>query len=98
VSGDQAIFPEAVKEGLYFDSTIVPSITANFRILPDPFATRIRVQLSPGVAQNRQLQRRLHTAIERYVDAPFVVMCEAYDTFRSGMGLDYERKFSYLGR
>jgi hypothetical protein len=36
-------------------------------------------------------------AISRYTDVPITVSCEAYESFGSGMALDYERKFDYLG-
>lgn len=96
-SGESQIYPEAVKEGLYHDADLAVLTTANFRLVPDPAVAWVRIQLSPGVRENPEIERRFHTAIAHYVRVPFRVGCEAYERFGSGMLLDYERKFDYLG-
>jgi phenylacetate-CoA ligase len=96
-AGDAPVFPEAVKEGLYHDSALAELTTANFRLVSGAAAAVIRVQLAPGVRQNPKLEDAFRDAISNYVDARFTVVCEAYETFGSGMALDYERKFQYLG-
>ena len=98
LAGDAPVFPEAVKEGLYANAALVPHITANFRIVSGPHHARIRIQLSPGVGASSRLEQDFKHSIGNYVRAPFEVSCEPYETFGSGMTLDYERKFSYLGR
>ena len=44
------------------------------------------------------IEKGFKDAISRYVRGSFEVACELYDGFGSGMALDYERKFDYLGR
>lgn len=97
-AGSAQVFPEAVKEGIYHDSELVPLTTANFRLVSGPEFARVRVQLAPGTAPSAELDARFHAAIARYVPlAQLQVSCETYERFGSGMSLDYERKFNYLG-
>ncbi len=96
-AGNCAIYPEQIKEAIYLDPDLARQITANFRLLPDGNSARVRIQLSPGMSSSRDMERRFCEAIARYVAAPVMVSCEAYETFGSGMQLDYERKFDYLG-
>lgn len=92
------VYPEAVKEGIYFDPELARLITANFRLVSGPERVRIRIQLSPGIVPGPEIEKRLNEAISRYVRGSFDVVCEPYESFGSGMALDYERKFDYLGR
>lgn len=94
--GDEPIYPEQVKEGLYAHAELARLTTANFRILSGRDKATIRIQLSPGLAPDGQVEGRFAEAIAAYVSAPFCVRCESYATFGSGMALDYERKFDYL--
>lgn len=95
--GKTPVYPEAVKEGIYYDFDLAALTTANFRLISGPDAVQIRIQLSPGQASISELNRRFQDAIASYVDAPITVSCENYQSFGSGMALDYERKFQYLG-
>lgn len=97
-AGESRVYPEAVKEGLYHNDSLAASTTANFRLLSGSAAAVIRIQLSPGIHPDAALPAAFHAAISNYVDAPYSVTCEAYESFGSGMGLDYERKFQYLGK
>ena len=96
-AGEQLIYPEQVKEGLYARAELAKLTTANFRILSGPDEATIRIQLSPGLAPDDGVDERFAEAIAEYVCAPFGIRCERYETFGSGMALDYERKFDYLG-
>ncbi len=96
LAGRSPVYPEAVKEGLYHEPALAKLLTANFRLASESERVRIRVQLSPGVLPDRQIEKELSLAIRRYVCAPLEVSCERYETFDGGMSLDYERKFSYL--
>jgi phenylacetate-CoA ligase len=96
-AGDQPVYPESVKEGIYHDAAVVELTTANFRLNSGAERVRIRLQLSPGVMPDRKLTERFAAGIAVYVRAPFDLTCERYEEFRSGMALDYERKFQYLG-
>jgi phenylacetate-CoA ligase len=96
-AGNHEIYPEGVKEGIYWDPQLAALATANFRIVSGEEFAKVRIQLSPGVAPSGKLNQRFAEAIARYIDAPFQVACELYESFSSGMSLDYERKFDYLG-
>ncbi|MEA3210066.1 MAG: hypothetical protein QOE70_3123 [Chthoniobacter sp.] len=98
LAGENPVYPEAVKEGIYHDPELVPLTTANFRLVSGPERVRIRIQLSPDVSPDSKIETRFSDAIARYVPAPIEVACESYQSFSSGMTLDYERKFDYLGR
>jgi phenylacetate-CoA ligase len=97
-AGEIPIYPEEVKEGIYADFRLAALTTANFRLVSGPQSARIRIQLSPGVQRTNEMERDFLAAITRYVTAPITVDCELYESFGSGMALDYERKFNYLGR
>jgi phenylacetate-CoA ligase len=97
LAGDAPVYPEAVKEGIYHDAALAELTTANFRLVSDPTAVRIRIQLSRGVAPSAKIAEGFRAAISHYVRAPYHVSCEAYEDFGSSMELDYERKFQYLG-
>jgi len=97
-AGDARVYPEAVKEGIYKDPDLASLSTANFRLVSDNEKVRVRIQLSPGIVRDTLIEERFLRAIQVYVDAPIEVVCEAYETFGSGMTLDFERKFNYLGR
>ena len=92
------VYPEAVKEGIYFDPALARLTTANFRLVSGPERVRIRIQLSPGIVPSSEIEKKFASAISHYVRGLFDVVCESYETFGSGMALDYERKFDYLGR
>jgi phenylacetate-CoA ligase len=95
-AGEIAVYPEEVKEGIYAESRLAALTTANFRLVSGPKNVRVRIQLSPGVMRAEEMERDFLEALSRYVAAPLVVSCEPYESFGSGMALDYERKFSYL--
>lgn len=97
LAGTGAVYPEAVKEGIYHDSALARQITANFRLASGADRARIRIQLAPHVARTSELEIKFTEAIARYVRHPIEVSCEPYENFRSGMALDFERKFNYLG-
>ncbi|MBC8010136.1 MAG: hypothetical protein H7067_08565 [Burkholderiales bacterium] len=95
-AGDEPVYPEAVKEGIYYNPALAELITANFRLVSGPTSVLVRIQLSPGVSSSAEIEEGLRVAITRYVEAPIKVVCEPYEYFGSGMTLDYERKFAYL--
>ena len=86
-----------MKEGIYHDAELAALTTANFRLVSGAERVRVRIQLSPGITPTPDVTQRFTTAIGRYLRHPFEVSCEAYEGFGSGMALDYERKFQYLG-
>ena len=97
LSGKLPVYPEAVKEGIYLESDLARLTTANFRIVSGEAEAIIRLQLGPGIEPSIKLDERFARAIRSYVRAPIRVRTEAYDGFGSGMTLDFERKFDYLG-
>lgn len=96
-AGTAKIWPEAIKEGIYASSELARKITANFRVVSGDEIATVRIQLSPGVEWDPLVEAGLAEGIAKFVSAPFRVKCEPYATFGSGMTLDYERKFDYLG-
>ena len=96
LAGEVRVYPEQVKEGVYADPALAGLTTANFRLRSGRDRARVRIQLSPGVAAEPGLADRFAGAMAPYVDAPIEVACETYDAFKSGMSLDYERKFPYV--
>jgi len=96
LAGAVPVQPEAVKEGLYHDPVLAGMTTANFRLASGPEQVRIRIQLSPGFRPTPALAERFRAAIFPYVHQPLDVLCESYESFGSGLALDYERKFQYL--
>jgi len=96
MAGAEAVYPEAVKEGLYHNVALAELTTANFRLSSGRERARVRIQLSPGVRAEPQLAERFRIAIGRYARPPLEVVCEAYADFGDGMTLDYERKFRYI--
>jgi hypothetical protein len=97
LAGDLTVGPEQIKEGIYHDPHLARLTTANFRLAAGPAAASVRIQLAPGLRPSRRLEERFAEAILPYTGAPVTVACEPYEDFRSGMALDYERKFDYLG-
>lgn len=97
-AGEAPVYPEEVKEGIYHDHSLAPLTTANFRLVSGATHVRVRIQLSRGISRTVEIEKGFRAAIAHYVAAPIEVVCEPYETFVSGMSLDYERKFSYLAR
>ncbi len=97
-SGEARVYPESVKEGIYLVPELAKLTTANFRLVSGEGSATVRIQLSPGIHPSAEVDDRFNDAIRRYVRAPIIVRTEAYETFGSGMTLDFERKFDYLGR
>ena len=95
-AGDGRVYPEEVKEALYADAELARQTTANFRLRSGPQRALVRVQLAPGIRPAPALADRYAGAIARYTTAAVEVKCEPYEDFRSGMTLDYERKFAYM--
>jgi phenylacetate-CoA ligase len=96
LAGSAPVYPEAVKEGIYHDPGLAELTTANFRLASGTDRARLRIQLSPGVRPTDLLAEKFSAAILPYVRQPLDVVCEAFESFGSGMSLDYERKFQYL--
>lgn len=98
LAGSDPVYPEAVKEGIYHDAALAGLTTANFRLVSGREKVRVRIQLSPEILPTPEMEKQFLVAIRGYVSAPIEVSCETYGAFGSGMTLDYERKFQYLGR
>lgn len=98
LAGVAAVYPEAVKEGIYHDPALAALTTANFRLAPGAGRARVRLQLSPGVPASPRLAEQFRAAMLPYTGPLVEVSCETYASFGPGMALDYERKFPYLER
>lgn len=97
LAGNTPLSPEAIKEGIYHDPESARLTTANFRLASGPECAEVRLQLSPDVVADETLDRRFAEAIGQYAEGPIRVRCQPYASFGSGMRLDYERKYDYLG-
>jgi phenylacetate-CoA ligase len=95
-AGQERIYVEQVKEGLYHDPQLAGQLTANFRLRSGEEQATVRLQLAPGVPATREIEEGLSKTISQYAPVPLAIRCEGYETFRTGMRLDYERKFPYL--
>jgi len=96
LAGDVRVYPEQVREGIYHDPDLARLTTANFRLASGEQRARLRIQLAQGVCPQERLDNAFASAVGRYAPAPLEVRCETYETFGSGMSLDYERKLAYL--
>ena len=96
-AGDARVYPESVKEGIYLIPELAKLTTSNFRLVSGEASVLARIQLSPGVHPSVEIDDGFSEAIKRYARAPIHVRTEAYEDFVSGMTLDFERKFDYLG-
>ena len=94
--GGRCVCPEDVKEALYADAELAGMTTANFRLRRVNRQAQLRIQLKSGVASGPSLKERFAEAMARYTDAKVEIVIEPYYHFRSGMSLDYERKFAYM--
>jgi phenylacetate-CoA ligase len=96
--GHGRVAPEAIKEGIYADAELCRSTTANLRLRGGGDRATVRLQLAPGVAPEPSLSRRFYNSVASYVSVPIEVVCQRFEEFGSGMNVDYERKFDYLGQ
>jgi phenylacetate-CoA ligase len=96
-AGEGKVYPEEVKEGIYHDPALARLTTANFRLASGDEKAKLRIQLSPGVEPGSAITAAFADNIARYATAPIDVTCEPYATFGSGMSVDYEVKYDYMG-
>ena len=96
-SGNGKVYPEEVKEGIYHDHELARLTTANFRLMSGSPKARLRIQLAPGVEPSDSLTSAFAQNIARYAPADLDVTCEPYITFGSGMSVNYEVKYDYMG-
>ncbi|MDB5799382.1 MAG: hypothetical protein JWL63_321 [Rhodocyclales bacterium] len=91
------IFPEAVKEALYFNHDIAESITGNFRLWHDSGVARLDIQLRQQYKSAPAAEDRLMSALKEYSGTlPDRIVFHPYETFPYNMSVDWERKFAYL--
>lgn len=95
-AGGARVYPEEVKEGLYLNPALAKVATGNFRLISGTSSVEIRIQLTPGATRTPEVEAAFSRAISNYVLAPYTVSCHAFEDFRGGMTLDYERKFHYI--
>jgi phenylacetate-CoA ligase len=97
-SGGKRVYPEEIKEGLYHNPELAQLTTANFRMASGNPKAKVRIQLSPWVEPSAKITEAFAEAIYNYVTSPLDITCEPFDSFKSGMNVDYERKYDYLGQ
>ena len=92
------LFPEAVKEALYGDHDLAASITGNFRISGrENGGALLKIQLRKGKHAVADAEARLTELLARYTPVRPSIEFLRYETFPHAMGVDYERKFAYIG-
>ncbi len=96
-SGEGKVYPEEIKEGIYLDGELAKLTTANFRLVSGDSKVKCRIQLAPGVEPSDQIARAFAENIAQYATCPLDVTCESYDTFCSGVSVNYEVKYDYFG-
>lgn len=91
------ILPEAVKESLYRDAAVAEAITGNFRLSPEGKHGKLEIQLRTGRNEPVSAVDSVLEALAIYASVQPAVEFQAFTDFRYNTGVDYERKFSYLG-
>jgi hypothetical protein len=82
------------KDALYADSSLAKHLTGAFRLVFTGGGCEMHVQLnSPGTPE-ALLEQALRRAIPPFLQPESLVLWP-YGRFPFGMGLDYERKFTY---
>jgi phenylacetate-coenzyme A ligase PaaK-like adenylate-forming protein len=90
------LYPEAVKEALYRDAAIAEAITGNFRLSPMARHGNLEIQLRAGRNKPVRAVESVLEALATYAAVQPAVEFRAFTDFRYNIGVDYERKFSYL--
>jgi phenylacetate-CoA ligase len=83
----------AYKDALYTDPSVADRLTGAFRVTVAA-APRVELQLVRGAQADVTFADRLRSAL-RLVRADVEVSVSPYEAFPYGVGLDYERKFTY---
>ena len=96
-AGSGKVYPEEIKEGIYHNPELARLTTGNFRLGSGKFKAKLRIQLSPGVEPGDTVTKVFCEAISNYAMSPIDVSPEQFDSFGSGMSVNYEEKFDYLG-
>ena len=91
------IDPEEIKEGIYLDHQLAKLTTANFRLVSGDPKAKCRIQLAQGVEPGDEITEAFARNIAHYATCPMDVTCQLYDTFCSGVSVNYEVKYDYLG-
>lgn len=90
------LFPEAVKEALYWDRAVAEAITGNFRLRRDGNRARLDIQLRSGRGMPAAGDVKVLEGLRPYSAVAPDVVFHAYERFPFNIGVDYERKFAYL--
>ncbi|MBB5017595.1 phenylacetate-CoA ligase [Chitinivorax tropicus] len=90
------LYPEAVKEAIYADSTIAAALTGNFRLSAPNTSGRLDLQLRHGKQLSSKQLDNLHGHLLTYARAKPDIVTHPYATFPYCMEIDFERKFAYL--
>ena len=96
-SGEGRIYPEEIKEGIYLDHQLAKLTTANFRLVSGDPKAKCRIQLAQGVEPGDEITEAFARNIAHYATCPMDVTCQSYDTFCSGVSVNYEVKYDYMG-
>ncbi len=94
--GDEKIYPEDLKLGLYEDEHAARKTTGYFLISAEQGKPVAEVQLKPGIVPSAALGNTFSNALQRYVKPELAVKLYRYHDFPFGMELNYEKKFLNL--
>ncbi len=83
------------KDALYVDRDIARRITGAFRVIFSEGRCTLHVQMAPSEAAHDSLEQALSALLPPALRPERVVLWE-YRQFPFGMGVDYERKFTYF--
>ena len=84
----------AYKDALYADPSVADRLTGAFRLTVAAAGLRVEVQLARGARADVTFADRVRNAL-RVIHADVEVSLSPYEAFPYGIGLDYERKFTY---
>lgn len=95
-AGNAPLFPEEVKEALYYDFDVASRVTGAFKLIAQGSSVNISIQLRKEKQCGETIKEKFASAMRRYTGAAFNTDFYAYNTFPYFMEIDYERKFSYV--
>lgn len=91
--GNNRLYPEEIKQGLYEDFEVAFYTTGYFRLSKNKNSPKLEIQLKKGITITEELKRKFEKAVLKYSDIDLPVILYHYQDFPYGMELDYERKF-----
>jgi phenylacetate-CoA ligase len=89
---EECIYLEDIKEGLYTNFEVAENITGLIQVKNEDNNITIKVQLQKGRIPNKNLDKKIQSAVHSYLSCEVVVEILNYFDFPEGTELNYERK------